>query len=219
MPDTTSPSAAPAPAPLSFSTLREANRARMPQFKNRVGGPAHSMPDGSDWNPARWLQALVGELGEYARARHLYETGEMPYEDYVVEAQKELADVQCYLDLLALRALDQVEVAEGQALPRQDTAQALQQLVAGLGDYANWRKKFERGDMPEAAFRTVAFDGLAEVAQQLPALHAVLPHHAAVTVAHPEGVDLGRAVTAKFNEVSARVGAQVRIEGNRTQLG
>jgi hypothetical protein len=191
----------------------------MPQFKNRVGGPAHSLPDGSDWSPARWLQALVGELGEYARVRHLYETGEMSYEAFVVEAQKELADVQCYLDLLSLRALDQVQVDQSSAPRRQDTAQALQQLVAGLGDYANWRKKFERGDMPEEMFRTVAFDGLAEVAQQLPALHAVLPHHATVTVAHPQGVDLGQAVTAKFNEVSERVGAQVRIDGNRVQLG
>jgi NTP pyrophosphatase (non-canonical NTP hydrolase) len=200
---------------LSFSVLRKANLARMPLFKNRIGGPAHSKPDGSDWNPASWLQALVGELGEYARARHLYENGEMSYDDYVVEAQKELADVQCYLDLLAARALDKVDTT----VPHQDSAQAFQQLVAGLGEYANWRKKFERGDMPVQAFTSVAFDGLVEVAQQLPALYGVRAYKAQVTMAHATGVDLGAAVTDKFNEVSARVGAPVHLVGNTVELG
>jgi hypothetical protein len=206
---------APAASPLSFSTLRDANRARMPLFKNRVGGPAHSTPDGSDWNPAQWLQALVGELGEYARVRHLYENGEMSYDDYVVEARKELADVQCYLDLLAMRSLDKVDTSNAY----QDSAQALQQLVAGLGDYANWRKKFERGDMPQAAFQAVAFEGLVEVAQQLPALYSVRTYRAPVTQVHAYGVDLGQAVTEKFNEVSARVGAAVTLNGNSVQRG
>lgn len=203
------------PSTLSFSSLREANSARMPLFKNRLGGPAHTQPDGSDWNPASWLQALVGELGEYARARHLYETGEMSYEDYVIEAHKELADVQCYLDLLALRSLDKVDTSS----PHQDSAQAFQQLVAGLGEYANWRKKFERGDMPVQAFTAVAFDGLVEVSQQLPALYAVRSYRTPVTHAHPAGVSLGRAVTDKFNEVSTRVGAAVMLDGNTVRIG
>lgn len=202
-------------SPLSFATLREASRIRTPQFKNRLGGLAHAKADGSDWTPAVWLQALVGELGEYARVRHLYEMGEMSYEEFVIEAGKELADVQCHLDLLSMRALDKVDTA----VSHQDSAQALQQLVAGLGEYANWRKKYERGDMPLQAFQAVAFDGLVEVSQQLPALYGVRPYRSQVTEAHATGVDLGQAVTDKFNEVSVRVGAPVHLEGNSVRIG
>lgn len=195
------------PSTLSFAALREANRQRMPQFKNKHGEPAHSQPDGSDWSPAQWLQALIGEVGEYARVRHLYETGQMGYDEFVIEAKKELADVQCYLDLLSLRALDKVESAP--AGP--DVSQSLQQLVAGLGEYANWRKKLERGDLTPAQFEAVGLTGLAEVAQQLPLLEATVTDHAKVVVVHPTGVDLGGATTSKFNEVSRRVGATVLL--------
>lgn len=48
------------PDPLTFDALRQANRARLPHFKNALGQPAHSEPDGSDWSDAEWLQAVVG---------------------------------------------------------------------------------------------------------------------------------------------------------------
>lgn len=91
---------------LSLETLRNANIARLPQFKNCHGEPAHSKPDGSDWTPADWLQALIGEIGEYANIRKKYMRGDITFGEYVKLASKELADVQTYLDLLALRALD-----------------------------------------------------------------------------------------------------------------
>lgn len=91
---------------LAFDTLRIANVLRLPQFKNRKGEPAHSKADGSDWSPAQWLQAVVGELGEFANIRKKYERGDITHAEYEVEAKKELADVQVYLDILALRALD-----------------------------------------------------------------------------------------------------------------
>lgn len=91
---------------LSFNTLRAANLKRLPRFKNKHGGLAHSKPDGSDWSPAQWLQALVGELGEFANIRKKFERGDLSFEEYKIEAEKELADVQTYLDLLAARALD-----------------------------------------------------------------------------------------------------------------
>ncbi len=47
---------------LTFNTLRGGNKARLPQFKNKHGEPAHSKADGSDWSDAQWLQAVVGEL-------------------------------------------------------------------------------------------------------------------------------------------------------------
>ena len=91
---------------LTFEALRFANTARLPQFKNRRGDLAHSRPDGSDWSPAQWLQAVVGELGEFANVRKKYERGDLSSDEYRVLAQKELADVVTYLDILAKRCLD-----------------------------------------------------------------------------------------------------------------
>lgn len=88
---------------LSFNVLRDANKARLPTFKNSKGRPAHSEPDGSDWSPAQWLQAVVGELGEYANVRKKFERGDITEEEFMSQARKELADVQTYLDLLAFR--------------------------------------------------------------------------------------------------------------------
>lgn len=94
---------------LTFRALREANIARLPEFKNAHGRPAHEEEDGSDWSPAQWLQAVVGELGEYANIRKKFERGDIDLEEFQEMASKELADVQCYLDILARRCLDTSE--------------------------------------------------------------------------------------------------------------
>ena len=91
---------------LTFEALRAANTDRLPEFKNCHGAPAHSMPDGSNWCPAQWLQAVVGELGEFANIRKKFERGDLTFEQYREQAWRELADVQTYLDILAKRALD-----------------------------------------------------------------------------------------------------------------
>ncbi len=96
----------PATLALSLDTLRLANIKRLPQFRDKHGRIAHSRPDGSDWNPAQWLQALIGELGEYANFRKKFERGDLTFEEFKPHAAKELADVLTYLDLLALRCLD-----------------------------------------------------------------------------------------------------------------
>lgn len=88
---------------LSFSDLRSANKARLPLFKNCHGEPAHSMPDGSDWSPAQWLQAVTGELGEYANLRKKFERGDVGHDEFIEKAAKELADVVTYLDILAFQ--------------------------------------------------------------------------------------------------------------------
>lgn len=90
------------PHPLSFSILREANIKRLPTFRNRKGELCHGI-DGSDWSPAQWLQAAVGELGEYANFRKKFERGDFDEEKFKKEAAKELADVVTYLDILAFR--------------------------------------------------------------------------------------------------------------------
>jgi NTP pyrophosphatase (non-canonical NTP hydrolase) len=194
---------------LSFSTLRDANRERIPQFRNGRGGPAHAQPDGSDWCPAQWLQALIGEVGEFARVRVRYEAGELSYEDYVVEAQKELADVQCYLDLLASRALDRVAPHDGA-----DPVSALMRFMADLGEYANWRKKFERGDIDQEQFAQLGHAKLTDATATLGAVRSETGQPPVVAEAHPHGVDLGTAARDKFNEVSRRVGANVFIDND-----
>jgi len=88
---------------LTFNGLREANRMRLPQFKNSKGDPAHSEADGSDWSPAQWLQAVTGELGEYANVRKKFERGDLTKEEFDAMARDELADVVTYLDILAFR--------------------------------------------------------------------------------------------------------------------
>lgn len=88
---------------LTFAALRAANTARLPQFKNALGNRAHSKADGSDWSPAQWLQAVVGELGEYANLRKKFERGDIDEATFFAEAEDELADVQTYLDLLSFQ--------------------------------------------------------------------------------------------------------------------
>jgi NTP pyrophosphatase (non-canonical NTP hydrolase) len=88
---------------LSFETLRKANVARLPQFKNSKGDPAHSDPLGRDWSPAQWLQAVTGELGEYANLRKKYERGDISELEFKSEAERELADIVTYLDILAFQ--------------------------------------------------------------------------------------------------------------------
>ena len=129
---------------LTFNVLRAANTRRLPEFKNSKGGLAHSKEDGSDWSPAQWLQAMVGEVGEFANLRKKFERGDLTFAEYEEAARRELADIQIYLDILAKRALD----ADG--------------------------------------------------------------------IAHPTGIDLGRAVIQKFNEVSVRVGATTMIRTDGT---
>lgn len=88
---------------LTFNTLRGGNTARLPQFKNKHGELAHSKPDGSDWSPAEWLEAVVGELGEYANVRKKFRRGDLTLDEFNAMAADELADVVTYLDILAMQ--------------------------------------------------------------------------------------------------------------------
>lgn len=88
---------------LNFATLRHVNRKRLPLFKNRKGALAHHSPDGSDWSDSDWLQALVGELGEYANVRKKMRRGDLDANEAKPMMADELADVMIYLDILAFR--------------------------------------------------------------------------------------------------------------------
>ena len=91
---------------LKFRDLEVAARARISHFRDSNGRLCHSRPDGSDWSPAQWLQAVIGELGEYANERKKFERGDLTFEEYKRKAEAELADVAIYLSTLAQRALD-----------------------------------------------------------------------------------------------------------------
>lgn len=86
---------------LTFNALRGANTARIPQFKNSKGEKAHTKPDGSDWSPSQWLEAVVGELGEYANEHKKFCRGDIDRDEFKKRVSKELADVVIYLDILA----------------------------------------------------------------------------------------------------------------------
>jgi NTP pyrophosphatase (non-canonical NTP hydrolase) len=99
---------------LTFNTLRAANLKRLPLFRNGKGKLAHKKvkKPGSDWSPAQWLQALVGELGEYANVRKKVERGDMTLAEALPMIRRELADVVIYLDILA----SQMDINLGEAV-------------------------------------------------------------------------------------------------------
>jgi NTP pyrophosphatase (non-canonical NTP hydrolase) len=86
---------------LTFKNLREANTARMPQFKNAKGEPAHSKPDGSDWSLNDWYTALMGEAGEAGNILKKIRRGDFSLYEGRDDLANEFADVAIYLDLLA----------------------------------------------------------------------------------------------------------------------
>jgi len=91
--------------PLTFAALRRANVARLPLFKDALGKVVH-VADGSDWSDAEWLEAVLGELGEYANLKKKIRRGDLdnlPEESRRIMLAKELADVVVYLDILAFR--------------------------------------------------------------------------------------------------------------------
>lgn len=89
---------------LTFDILRAANLARLPEFKNRKGEPAHSKADGSDWDLSAWSNAVLGELGEAANIIKKIRRGDITLEEARPLLSREFADVQTYLDLLAFQA-------------------------------------------------------------------------------------------------------------------
>lgn len=88
--------AQPTEAPLTFARLRQENAARC----NEVFFPL------TEWSPNDWMTALVGEVGELAnllKKRHRAQTRGRTDPTTDRQIADEIADVQCYLDLLAAR--------------------------------------------------------------------------------------------------------------------
>lgn len=88
---------------LQFADLRQANLARLPQFRDRQGRLSHSKPDGSDWSLSDWLQAVTGELGELANLLKKVRRGDFSLDEARADVADEIADVIIYLDILAMQ--------------------------------------------------------------------------------------------------------------------
>ncbi len=91
---------------LTFRTLREANQERLPRFRNAKGELSHPMKDGhcDNWSLTDWCTALTGEVGEAANIIKKIRRGDFTLDEGRKELGKELADIQCYLDILAAAA-------------------------------------------------------------------------------------------------------------------
>jgi NTP pyrophosphatase (non-canonical NTP hydrolase) len=89
---------------LTFNALRNANKLRLPQFKNSKGEPAHEKADGSDWSLAEWMNAVAGELGEAANIIKKIRRGDMTLIEAKEMLAEEFADIVTYLDITSYQA-------------------------------------------------------------------------------------------------------------------
>lgn len=125
---------------LTFNTLRGANTARLPQFKNANGEAAHSEPDGSDWKLSAWCNAVCGELGEAANIIKKIERGDFTLDEARETLAREFADIVTYLDILAMRS----GVNLGEATKKKFNEISLRVgSDVYIGDDGDWHRKSE----------------------------------------------------------------------------
>lgn len=130
-----------------------------------------------------------------------------PQRDVVADIVDVAAQPLTFDDLRAanLRRLPQFKNAKGEPAHSQpdgsdwSDSDWLMAVTGELGEFANLRKKVLRGDVPMAEAHTQLAHELADVVTYLDIL------------AFRMGIDLGAAVREKFNVVSARVGADVKL--------
>ncbi|ODS24192.1 hypothetical protein AB835_04750 [Candidatus Endobugula sertula] len=80
---------------LSFNALREANTKRLSTSKFKKCE--------ENWTHAHWVQATVGELGELANILKKVDRGDFSIDEARESIAKELADIQTYLDITAMK--------------------------------------------------------------------------------------------------------------------
>lgn len=200
---------------LSFSTLRAANIARLPLFKNSRGLPAHSRPDGSDWSLGEWMNAILGELGEAANLVKKVKRGDMPLEAARSELAKELADVVTYADITAMRMDIAFNFYPDFATMRSTKSDFYAvNFDLSLGEWMN--KSFgwfgTAASVVDETYRQSA----------APIVTRWYFHNALIAIdcaANSIGVDLASEVINKFNFVSRRVGANVYIIDDEVNFG
>lgn len=198
--------------PKFFVTLREANLARLPTYHNSKGQQAHTHKAGKDWSTAQWLQAVVGELGEYANCRKKLERGDMDLQEFIPLAQAELADILTYLDILALQhdvdftisAMTKINLA----IPKHPTpADWVQLIVVHLGKYADMIQPKDEDQWRE---KNRFIEG---AARNLNSVVLCL-----INLALQLEINLGEATFVKFNVISERIGSPVFIDNGTVQF-
>lgn len=86
---------------LTFNSLRGANEARLPEFRNSKGELAHTS---DPWSLNDWMTAITGELGEAANVLKKVRRGDLTLEEARPKLMQEFSDVVIYLDILAKQA-------------------------------------------------------------------------------------------------------------------
>ncbi len=184
---------------LNLLALREANKARLPQFKNNNGDAAHSKPDGSDWSPMMWMIALMGEVGETAET--IYNGEDKP------RKESELADIQIYLDILGQRITD--KDTSGNVNPNYTEVQ-LMSVIMTVGAMCELHKKYVRGDIAHVMYTERRSVLKYRLYEELGAIGKGNDDYKNV-VEVGEGVNLASATIGKFNRTSAKVGSNVLL--------
>lgn len=188
-----------------FPTLRAANLARLPTHKNAKGKPSHTHKTGKDWSLAQWLQATIGELGEYCNFRKKYERGDITKTEFTAAAQAELADTLTYLDILAAQHEIEFSIAELSSrwmpmLPVNLTpAELVAEIQIHFGQYWVCVRAYRETGLSERNFYPRARNHLGMVVACLYQLSTDLK------------INLADATFDKFNHVSERIGSPIMI--------
>lgn len=82
---------------LTFGQLSAANQKRAQIFPNKHGVAVHQHVE---WNRAEWLEAMVGELGEYCNDSKKHRRGDLTVDEFYAKAIQEIGGTLLYLDLM-----------------------------------------------------------------------------------------------------------------------
>lgn len=96
---------------MNLRNLTEASMERLKDFKNAHGETIHTEPNGSDWSLTDWFTALTGEVDEVGGIIKKIRRGDVTLEEAYFDLADELADVFCYLVILAERSGINLEYA------------------------------------------------------------------------------------------------------------
>lgn len=194
---------------LTFDELRKANLTRLPLFKSSKGETVHQRSDGSDWSPADWFLALLGELGESATiiSDSIPHVSKTPAERFV-RVLSELGEAANLLkkvrreDVTMNDVRDKLAKHISTAIVRLEHAAAEMEIdIETAGP-----RLIEIADSDCPTIEEVR----PQLAKELADVQCYLDITASVL-----GVDLGDATVEKFNEVSKKIGVDVYINTKR----
>lgn len=195
---------------LDLTILRQANRMRIPQFKNAKGQASNTKSDGSDWSLAEWVNATLGELGETSNLLKKIRRGDFSLDYIKTELGKELADVISYLDILAMQLDVSLTCTPAQDITLLKQDNVILKIIINFGLASEIIQKIEtikeygqfvnNDDMN--LFRHELRQYFHQIVLGLQELAFIF------------NINLGQATIDKFNEVSNRVGSTIFLHSN-----